>query len=132
MGLDGCFGVDGWYVDEVEVYSCEDESPYDSCGNGVLDSIESCDDGNTANGDGCSDICQIEDGWTCEDPTEPNPDGTNVVGDWSFEDGLGTADWTPFSSFYWNRRIPTMWSRKWLSSLFSCQHGQLACLGRRS
>jgi Zn-dependent metalloprotease len=26
MGLDGCNGVDGWYVDDFEVYSCEGET----------------------------------------------------------------------------------------------------------
>jgi cysteine-rich repeat protein len=35
------------------------------CGNGILESGESCDDDNTANGDGCSSICQIEEGCTC-------------------------------------------------------------------
>jgi cysteine-rich repeat protein len=30
------------------------------CGNGVLDAGEQCDDGNTANGDGCSAACTIE------------------------------------------------------------------------
>jgi uncharacterized repeat protein (TIGR01451 family) len=33
------------------------------CGNGRIDSGEVCDDGNTANGDGCSSTCQEE---TCE------------------------------------------------------------------
>ncbi len=31
-----------------------------SCGNGVVDPSEQCDDGNHALGDGCSSICQIE------------------------------------------------------------------------
>ena len=31
-----------------------------TCGNGVLDAGEQCDDGNTASGDCCSSICQIE------------------------------------------------------------------------
>jgi cysteine-rich repeat protein len=30
------------------------------CGNGVLDSGEACDDGNSASGDGCSATCQAE------------------------------------------------------------------------
>ncbi|MBR9701203.1 hypothetical protein GOV11_05045 [Candidatus Woesearchaeota archaeon] len=33
------------------------------CGNGVLESGEDCDDGNTNNGDGCSSSCQLEPGW---------------------------------------------------------------------
>ncbi|HLC56328.1 MAG TPA: DUF4215 domain-containing protein, partial [Candidatus Nanoarchaeia archaeon] len=31
-----------------------------ACGNGILDTNEQCDDGNLANGDGCSSICQKE------------------------------------------------------------------------
>lgn len=31
-----------------------------SCGNGVLDGGEQCDDGNTTSGDGCSSTCRIE------------------------------------------------------------------------
>ncbi len=30
------------------------------CGDNVIEGIEQCDDGNTNNGDGCSDICEIE------------------------------------------------------------------------
>ena len=29
------------------------------CGNGVVEGGEACDDGNTANGDGCSSQCQV-------------------------------------------------------------------------
>ena len=35
------------------------------CGNGVLESGEICDDGNLINGDGCSDVCLEETGYTC-------------------------------------------------------------------
>ena len=31
-----------------------------TCGNGVLDKFEQCDDGNLTNGDGCSSLCQME------------------------------------------------------------------------
>jgi cysteine-rich repeat protein len=34
--------------------------PASLCGNGVVESGESCDDGNTANGDGCSSGCLLE------------------------------------------------------------------------
>merc|ERR1712157_164006 len=27
--------------------------------------VEECDDGNTANGDGCDSSCKLEEGWTC-------------------------------------------------------------------
>jgi len=35
-------------------------TPGTVCGNGVLESGEECDDGNTANNDGCSSVCKIE------------------------------------------------------------------------
>ena len=35
------------------------------CGNGIINSPEQCDDGNNANGDGCSSGCLIESGYTC-------------------------------------------------------------------
>ena len=31
-----------------------------TCGNGVVDKFEQCDDGNLINGDGCSSLCQKE------------------------------------------------------------------------
>jgi cysteine-rich repeat protein len=36
-----------------------------ACGNGVLDPIEMCDDGNTLADDGCTRLCQIESGYAC-------------------------------------------------------------------
>lgn len=36
--------------------------PASTCGNSVLESLEACDDGNTANGDGCSSTCRLEAG----------------------------------------------------------------------
>ena len=35
------------------------------CGDGIKNSSEICDDGNTVNGDGCSRSCQIEIGLMC-------------------------------------------------------------------
>jgi cysteine-rich repeat protein len=39
-----------------------------ACGNSLLNVGEECDDGNTANGDGCSSLCKIETGfyWDCD------------------------------------------------------------------
>ncbi len=98
MGTDGCFGIVGWYVDDVHAYSCSDEeAPF--CGDGLLDLGEVCDDGNMDDGDGCSSVCEVEDGWFCTDPTPSNPDGTNVVADGSFEDSFSNGDWTATSDF---------------------------------
>ncbi|MHC4443470.1 MAG: LamG-like jellyroll fold domain-containing protein, partial [Planctomycetota bacterium] len=36
-----------------------------SCGNGVLDPGEECDDGGTVPGDGCSDTCVVESSYSC-------------------------------------------------------------------
>ncbi|TMA57855.1 MAG: DUF4215 domain-containing protein, partial [Deltaproteobacteria bacterium] len=35
------------------------------CGDGLVEGSEQCDDGNTANGDGCSSICTLESGFSC-------------------------------------------------------------------
>ena len=92
FGVDSCGGEIGWYVDEVEVYSCLAELPPSDCGNGVLDAGEQCDDGNDFIGDGCSSSCQVEAGWVCEDPTEPAD-----LKDPSFEDGSPNAFWQEVS-----------------------------------
>jgi cysteine-rich repeat protein len=39
-----------------------------NCGNGLLNSGETCDDGNSAGSDGCSSTCQIENGYQCPQP----------------------------------------------------------------
>jgi cysteine-rich repeat protein len=36
-----------------------------TCGDGQIDGAETCDDGGTAGGDGCSPLCTVEPGWTC-------------------------------------------------------------------
>ncbi len=40
-----------------------------SCGNGVLEDVEGCDDGNSIPGDGCSPACMLECG-TCSSPLD--------------------------------------------------------------
>jgi fibro-slime domain-containing protein len=42
-----------------------------TCGDGVMERNEGCDDGNTISGDGCSRICQVESNWNC--PKEGQP-----------------------------------------------------------
>ncbi|MFZ6178461.1 DUF4215 domain-containing protein [Nannocystis pusilla] len=56
------------------------------CGDGVIEGLESCDDGNTASGDGCSSECLIEgnSALTCPDPAPADPYeivGAEIVGD---------------------------------------------------
>jgi len=60
-------GVDGGGVDTartIDGVSISDTIGL-TCGNGVLDGTEQCDDHNTVSGDGCSRLCQIEADWTC-------------------------------------------------------------------
>lgn len=38
----------------------------DVCGDGLTTAAEQCDFGDTADGDGCSSFCQVEDGWVCD------------------------------------------------------------------
>jgi len=97
FGTDGCNGISGWYVDKVEAYSCSDElAPV--CGDSMLGLGEMCDDGNSANGDGCSASCQVESGFACSAPMSP-VNSSNIVGDWSFEGGVPNQDWIPRSTF---------------------------------
>jgi len=58
-GGDGCVGA-----------SCTDALP-SFCGDGIIEQGESCDDGNSVPGDGCSGICQIEHGYACPTPGQP-------------------------------------------------------------
>lgn len=96
FGVDGCNGVIGWYVDDVQTYSCSAEAG-PVCGNSVMEAGETCDDGNASNGDGCSMTCQVESGWSCTAPVPPTT-GTNVVADGSFEAGSPNPSWTEFST----------------------------------
>ncbi len=69
------------YLADTSVFgtNCVDSS----CGNGVIDSGEECDDGNTLGGDGCSSACSVEVGFECTgepsvctdvpDPATPGP-----------------------------------------------------------
>lgn len=64
----------------------------DTCGDRLLGQDETCDDGNAVEGDGCSDTCRIEPGWTCTVPVPPVL-FENVVADGSFEAGSPNPVW---------------------------------------
>ncbi|QQR84278.1 DUF4215 domain-containing protein [Candidatus Peregrinibacteria bacterium] len=55
------------------------------CGNSVVEAGETCDDGNTDNGDGCSSVCALEAGSVCGNSVveagETCDDGNAVAGD---------------------------------------------------
>jgi fibro-slime domain-containing protein len=42
-----------------------------TCGDGIIERNEGCDDGNTEGGDGCSRICQVESNWECPEQGKP-------------------------------------------------------------
>jgi cysteine-rich repeat protein len=48
-------------------------APAQVCGNGVREGTEACDDGGTANNDGCSSTCTVETGWSCPGGTACAP-----------------------------------------------------------
>ncbi len=58
-----------------------------SCGDGILDTGEACDDGNNRAGDGCAPDCTVEAGTTCETLTPL------TVKNQSFETPLGPSNW---------------------------------------
>lgn len=47
------------------VFNIVEGAPSEGCGNGLIAASESCDDGNTEDGDGCSSTCAIESEWNC-------------------------------------------------------------------
>lgn len=58
------------------------------CGNSAVEGIEQCDDGNTADGDGCSGDCLLkEDGYGC-----PNPGSLCILCDVTCKTCSGTSE----------------------------------------
>ena len=63
----GLVAVAGWALtgckfDQSGITTGNNTSPA-VCGDGVVEGSEACDDGNTADDDGCSGTCQQEAGW---------------------------------------------------------------------
>ena len=52
-------------------FCLSDCSTTQRCGDSAVNGTEECDDGAAAAGDGCSDLCAIEDNWSC-DTAEPS------------------------------------------------------------
>ncbi len=86
----------------LAVWGCAgDGTRLTSCGDGIVDGMEECDDGNTMSGDGCDENCEIEippdncgDGNV--DPGEECDDGNNINGDGCDEDcnvEMNTLTW---------------------------------------
>jgi cysteine-rich repeat protein len=73
------------------VLSMVSATAFANCGDSILDDGETCDDGNTAGGDGCSATCEVESGWSCTLPV--NSDLSNLVIDPGFEAGSPNPHW---------------------------------------
>lgn len=65
--------IDGFEATDLGAYSFTLTARATECGDGALDATgyEFCDDSNTTPGDGCSDKCEVETGYTCDD-AEPS------------------------------------------------------------
>lgn len=57
--------VDGFDANEKGTYELQIIAMESLCGDGQLDLLDFCDDGNDMDGDGCSAKCEIEDGYDC-------------------------------------------------------------------
>ncbi len=62
------------------------------CGNGIVESGEECDDGNTASGDGCSSNCQNENQPQCSDGLDNDNDGAIDMNDPGCNDPNDTSE----------------------------------------
>ncbi|MFT5582550.1 MAG: cysteine-rich repeat protein, partial [Cognaticolwellia sp.] len=60
-----------------------------TCGDGVLDGTETCDDGNTSAGDGCDTSCALEVGYECSE-------GTSFALD--YDEDLASSTFSPDAS----------------------------------
>jgi len=58
--------VDGYDASASGTYELQIVATQTTCGDGVLDFLDFCDDGNSTSDDGCSDKCEVETGYTCE------------------------------------------------------------------
>lgn len=86
------------------------------CGDGVVQSPndnnqdEQCDDGNDNNGDGCSNTCEVEQGWECNDndpsfcqaanPTLPDSCGLDLVYIMDSSGSISNTELADMKEFY--------------------------------
>ena len=81
--------------------ACRTNCKLPSCGDGVTDTNEVCDDGNGLNFDGCSSACVVEDGWDCTGPICVPICGDNlVVGNEQCDDGNLETEYCEYAATY--------------------------------
>ncbi len=79
------------------------QCPASFCGNGIVESGETCDDGNPDNSDGCSSTCTVEDGWNCTGyPSVCTPVRVPTVSEWGLI--VMTLMLAAGAKVYFNRR----------------------------
>jgi cysteine-rich repeat protein len=81
--------IDGTVAEgsDLPVDGCSDGCAV--CGDGRRDADETCDDGNTTDGDGCAATCATEPGYACAPDADAGPDRCRVDGD---GDGIPDED----------------------------------------
>lgn len=55
-----CSDTDARGIDRPQQITCDRGAYEANCGDAIVQGLETCDDGNTTNGDGCSSTCSIE------------------------------------------------------------------------
>ena len=64
-----------------------------TCGNGVIETGEACDDNNASDGDGCSSLCSVEAGYVCVgEPSVCEPSGSPPPCSDGDGDGYGVGE----------------------------------------
>ena len=72
--------VDGFDAAAKGTYQIRVIASTTTCGDGELDLLDFCDDGNSMSGDGCSDKCEVENGYECDgEPSVCTMGGGNAV-----------------------------------------------------
>ena len=78
--------VDGYDATEAGAFTLTISAAPSTCGDGILDVLEACDDDDMTAGDGCSARCDVEPGFECDTSADPSV-CTPLCGNGTFDDG---------------------------------------------
>ena len=96
---DGGLELGGWNIDQVCIVG-HGAVASGGCGDGYVQPLEQCDDGNLDNGDGCSSGCLIE------DDSEPSGDTGAAIDELGWDpDGRGCGCVTASATVHESRGI---------------------------